>query len=132
MYHKWKSWCIVLEIWSATDIIFSHSGPSFCPFTSLKTPKIKILKKWKKCLEISQKCTFNDNHMMYDSWDMKHNRQNFLSFWAIFCFFTPLTTQKSIFWKNQKNIWRYHHFTITNQKSWSYAILFLRYATWRR
>ena len=27
---------------------------------------------------------------MYGSWDMKCNRQNFLSFWTIFCLFTPL------------------------------------------
>ena len=30
-------------------------------------------------------CSINDNHTMYDSWDMEHNRQNFLSFWIIFC-----------------------------------------------
>ena len=28
-------------------------GDIFCPFTPLKAPKIKILKKWKKRLEIS-------------------------------------------------------------------------------
>ena len=32
--------------------------------------------------------------MMYGSWDMKCDRQNFLSFWAMFCPFTPLSTQK--------------------------------------
>ena len=32
--------------------------------------------------------------MMYYSWDMKRNRQNFLSFWAIFSPFTPLTAKK--------------------------------------
>ena len=40
------------------------------------------------------KCTINDNHMMYCSWDMKCNQQNFLSFWAIFSPFTPLTAKK--------------------------------------
>ena len=39
-------------------------------------------------------CTKNQNHMMYGSWDMEPDRQDFLSFWAIFCTFTPLTTQK--------------------------------------
>ena len=39
-------------------------------------------------------CTINDNHMIYGSRDMEHDRQNFLSFWTIFCPFTPLTTQK--------------------------------------
>ena len=32
--------------------------------------------------------------MVYGSWDIKCNRQNFLSFWAIFCPFAPLTTHK--------------------------------------
>ena len=50
--------------------------------------------------------TINNNHMMYGSWDMKFNRQNFL-FWAIFCPFTPLTTRKIKIlkkWKNQLDI----------------------------
>ena len=29
-------------------------------------------------------CTVNDNHMMYSSWDMECDGQNFLSFWTIF------------------------------------------------
>ena len=29
-------------------------------------------------------CNINDSHMMYGSWDMEHDRQNFLSFWTIF------------------------------------------------
>ena len=33
-------------------------------------------------------CTINENHMMYDSWDMKRDRQNVLLFWAIFCSFS--------------------------------------------
>ena len=37
--------------------------------------------------------------MMYASWDMECDRRNFLSFWAIFCPFTPQTNQKM---KNKK------------------------------
>ena len=44
-------------------------------------------------------CTKNHNHMMYASWDMECDRRNFLSFWAIFCPFTPQTNQKM---KNKK------------------------------
>ena len=48
----------------------------FCPFTSLKTWQIKILKKWKKKKTprdtiILCKCTINDNHMMYGSRDLR-------------------------------------------------------------
>ena len=35
----------------------------------------------------------------------------FLSSWAIFCLFTPLTVQKVKISKNEKSVWRYHHFT---------------------
>ena len=42
--------------------------------------------------------------MMYAIWDMKYNRHNFLSFWAIFCHFTPLVCwgRKLKFGKNVK------------------------------
>ena len=94
--------------------------------------------------------------------DMRHGRQNFLSFWIIFCPLTPLTTQKiqilkkneekslcynvlimcytvlliCIFFilgyffpfylpakkkrkfkKNEKNSWRYYHFTVCTKKN---------------
>ena len=39
-------------------------------------------------------CTINENLMLYFSWHMECDRQNVLSFWAIFCSFTSLTTQK--------------------------------------
>ena len=49
-------------------------------------------------------CIINDNHMMYGSWDIERERQNVLSFWTIFCLFTPLTTWKiKIFKKWKKN-----------------------------
>ena len=32
--------------------------------------------------------------MIYGSWDISHNKYIFLSFWGIFCPFTPLTTRK--------------------------------------
>ena len=51
----------------------------------ITTQNIKILKKWKKHLYM---CTKTHDHMTYTSWDMKNNRQKFLSFWAIFCLIT--------------------------------------------
>ena len=38
--------------------------------------------------------TIDDDHIMYGSWDMEHNRQNFLSLWSIFSSYTQLTTRK--------------------------------------
>ena len=78
-----------------------HSFLSFCAILNLLTTtwKIKILKKRRKKkksgdITILHLCTTNDDHMMYGSWDMECNRQNFLSLCAIFCPFTPLIIQK--------------------------------------
>ena len=69
--------------------------------------------------------TINDNHITYDSWDMECDRQNFLSFWIIFCSFTPLT-QKIKILKKWKKPWRYYHFTHMYHRQ-SYDVWFLRY-----
>ena len=53
------------------------------------------------------------------------------SFWAIFCPFNPLTAQKIKIKKNEKNNWRYHHFTHVYQKLLSHDVWCLRCgATW--
>ena len=52
-------------------------------------------------------CTINDNHLMYSSWNMEGDGQNLLSFWTVFCSFTPLKTRKiKIFikWKTHLKI----------------------------
>ena len=57
-------------------------------------------------------------------------RQNLLLFCAIFCPFTPhlLTTQKTKnFEKNEKAIWRCHHFKAFQQQTRSYDVCLLRY-----
>ena len=70
----------------------------------------------------------NQHRMMYGLWDMERDRQKFLSYWAFFRYFAPLTNQKfKILKKMKKKAWRYNHFTQVYQKSWSYAILFLGY-----
>ena len=47
-------WCMVLEIWHAcARQNFFSFWTIFCSFTPLTMQKIKILKKWKKRLEIS-------------------------------------------------------------------------------
>ena len=91
----------------------------FCPSNtpSLMFPKIKILiKKWKKCLQILSfyiyMCTINEDHEIYDPWNIRCDRQKFLSFSAIFCPFSPLTSWKiKILKLKKKNTERYHHFT---------------------
>ena len=53
-------------------------------------------------------CTINEDHVMYGSWDLKHNKQTSLSFWATFCPLTLLTTWKFKILKNEKNARRYY------------------------
>ena len=53
------------------------------------------MKKTPGDITILHMCTINDNYMVYGSRDMEHNEQNFLSFWTIFCTFTPLKTKKN-------------------------------------
>ena len=119
----------------------------FCSFAPSLTLKIKIWKKCKKTLPgdiiLFHTCTINQdqdhikiinqNHMMYGSWNSWNAIDRiFLSSWAIFCPFTPLTVpKKSKFQQNEKNTWRYHHLTQVYQKSWSYALFFLRYGAWQ-
>ena len=88
----------------------------FCPFTPLTAQRNKILKKWKKHLEISfYVCVLTYDQMMYGSWDMVHDKCNcYFSLWVIFCSFThslslPPAAQKIKILKKWKNMpWDLH------------------------
>ena len=75
------------------NIVFLSFWAIFWPFWQPKKSKL-----WKKNMAeniiILYLCITNDNHMMYGSWNMECERENFLSFWTIFCPFTTITTQK--------------------------------------
>ena len=127
VYYKWQShnvWFLRYRVrQTELFVILDH----FLPFCPLTTQKIKILKNWKKTprdIIILHKCTKNHDHIPYCSSDMPCNRFNcYFSLWAIFCPFISLTAQKiKIKKKNEKNTWRYHHFTIVHHKSSSYAV----------
>ena len=97
-------WYIVPEIWGMMDrnfVILDH----FLPFYPPNNPKNQYFLKTKQTSGytiILHMCTINDNHMIYGSWDIEHDRQNFLSFWTIFMSFYPLKTQKIKILKNWK------------------------------
>ena len=125
-----------------TDIIFCHFRQffvilSFCCFVPLLTPKIKIWKECKKTpgdIILLHMCTINQDHMhpwymMYGSWDMKFNIQNYFVILGIFLSFYPLNSPKNKNIKNEKNPSRYHYFTQVYEKSWSSTILFQRCGT---
>ena len=103
-HHKWQLYDVCLLKYGAQQAEFFvtlyHFSP-FYPFTHFLPywPRKQRFWKNKKHLEILSfyhKKVYHkyDNDMMYDSWDMEHNRQIFLSIWTVFCPFTPLTTQK--------------------------------------
>ena len=62
------------------------------------------MKKTPRDFIILHKCTINDNHMIYGSWEMKHKRHNFLSLWTIFYPFTLLTQKIKILKKWEKHL----------------------------
>ena len=104
----------------------------FCPFKSLTTQKINILKKWKKPWRYYHFThvyhTVNENHVMCGLWNMKRNRQNFFVILGHFLPFYPADNpENQKFEKMEKNTWRYHHFTQVYQKSWLYGML---YCSW--
>ena len=113
-------WCMVPEICSMWQTDFFVILDCFLHFYPRKDQKNKIFEKILKNpgdIIILHICTTTDNHIMYGSWYIKCNRQNFLLLWTVFCPFTPLTTKKSKFWKTEKSPWNYHYFTQVYQKS---------------
>ena len=104
-------WCMVPEIWSKTSRVFFFLFFSFChldyflhfyPPNNLKNQNFEIMKKPPGASITLNMCTINENHMMYGSWDMEHDRQNFLSFWTVFCPLLPWQPKESKFWKMKK------------------------------
>ena len=100
-------WFTVLRYrlrWTYFFVILGH----FFLFPPLMIPKNKNLKKIERVpgdIIILHMCTINEDHMMYYSWDIRCDRQNFLSFWTIFCFFIVSLTIWKI--KTLKN-WKGH------------------------
>ena len=126
-------WCMVPEIWSIMDWIFLSFWTIFCPFTPLTTRKIKILKKWKKTLEILlfYTCVPQITIILCIIPEISSTTdRTFCHFGPFFSQNSPKQHEKSKL-KKWKKAWRYHHFTQVSQKSWSYAILFLRYSVWQ-
>ena len=83
-------WYIVLEIASTTEFFvildyFLHFYPSNKP----ENQDFEKMKKTPGDMIILHMITINENHMIYDSWDIEHYRQDFFSFWTIFWPFTP-------------------------------------------
>ena len=125
-------WPIFPEIWSVTDRIFCHFGPFFAFLYPLTTQKINILKKWKKNPRRYYHFThvYHKWRQLYDAWFLKYEawQQNFLSFWTVFCSFTPPNNPKNQnFGKLKKAPGDIIIYTSVPKIMIIYAILFLRY-----
>ena len=102
VYHKSQSYNVWFLRYGEFHVIldpFVHFSPS--PTNNPKNYKVEKMKKTNGNI-ILHLHTSNDSYTMYGSWDIEHDRPYCLSFWAIFCPFTPLTT------KSEKTTWRYH------------------------
>ena len=117
---------------------FCHLGSFFVLLPPYQPDKWKYIKKKEKMhwdIIVLHKCTKNHDHRLPCSWDMACDGCNcYFSFWAFFCPFTLLIAKKWKFQRNNKkknNNWRYHHLRQVYQKSWSCALLFLRYGMWQ-
>ena len=106
-------WCMVPETWSMTDRIFCHFGLFFALLPS-NNPKNQNIEKMKK---LPGEIVILHVYHKWKSWhmvpEMLSTTDNFLSFWTIFCPFTPLTTRKTKLskkWKTKAR--RYYHFMI--------------------
>ena len=120
-------WCMLPEIW-VQHTIFCQFGSFFAILPHYWSQKLKIKKKIRRYFLLCM-CTINK-----DSWDIRRNRQKFLSFWVIFFPFIPLRNQKTEIlkkWKKKKKKkkkpWRYYHFTFVYHEWQSYDLWFLRY-----
>ena len=88
VHHKSRSYNVWFLIYKVERTKFFVILDHFvCPLTLLTTQKTKILKKIKKYLEILSfyTCVPQMTIKMHGVWYIiKHDRQNFLSFWTIF------------------------------------------------
>ena len=92
--------------WQSHDVWFLRYQARQTEFLILDTPPLlsppppphpnnlekQNFEKWKKYPErniVLHLCNINHNHMMYGSWDTKHEGQNCLSFWTDFSLIPP-------------------------------------------
>ena len=93
------------------DRIFCHFEKpfAFLPTNKSENQNFEKTKKAPGDMIILHMSTKNHLNMMYVC-ETECDSQNFL-FWAFFCPFTPLTTQKIKILKLRKKPWRYYTFT---------------------
>ena len=87
IYHKWWSydvWFLRYGVRQTEFFLILDHVFAFLPPNNLENENFEKMKKMPEDIINSDKCTINNNHMMYDSWDTKSDRQNFFHFWPFF------------------------------------------------
>ena len=130
-------WCMVPEIWSVTNRIFffilDHILSFYLPNNPENQNFEKMKKKKKKHLEISSFYIRMPKIMIicYTFPAIWHITDVTVFHFGLFLPFYPSNSPKNQhFQKNEKNYWRYHHFTHVHLKLWSYDVRFLKYGSW--
>ena len=105
-YHKWQShdvWFLRYEMQLTEFLVILDHFLLFYPPNNPKKQNFEKLKKLPGDIIIWHMCIIKDNHIMYSSWDMKRDGQNFLSFWTVFLpFYSPNNPKNKNFEKMKR------------------------------
>ena len=103
MHHKWQLYFVLFlkyQAWQTDFFVIFGYFLHFYPSNNVEDQNFDKMKKTPRDIVILNMSTINEvpkiKIMMNDSQDIEHDRQNFFSFWTIFC---PLLFN---FWKNEK------------------------------
>ena len=121
VYHKTQSydiWFLRYEVQRTGFLVIFDHFLLFYPPNNPKDQNFEKLKNIPGDIIILHMCTINGNHMIYSSWDLKRDRQNFFSFWTVFC---------KNFVKIKKTSGVSHKLHHVSHKLQSYDVWFLRY-----
>ena len=118
MHHKSRSYNVWFLRYKVQRTMFFCILGHFLPFDLPNNPKNQNFKKIKKCLEILSfyTCVPQLTIICCMFPEISSVTDNFLSFWAIFCPFTPLTTQKIKVLKKWKKVLKISFYTHVAKK----------------
>ena len=121
IYSSWNIEQNILKL-----VILAH----FLPFCPLKNPKIRILKNERICWRYHHFTHVCEKSQSYDALFLRYGVRQTECFVIVDHFLplhSPMDPENQNFEKNEKNTWRYYHFTNVYHKWQSYDIWFFRY-----
>ena len=127
-------WCMVPEIWSATEVIFCHFGPVFALLLSQQPEKSKFWKNEKRASRDYHFTNLYQKWKPYNAWFLRYWAQR-AEFSGILYHFLPFYALNNLknenFEKFFKKAWKYSHFTHVCHKWQSYDVWFLTHEEWQ-